>query len=29
MGKELIYTFPRMGYSYIGFKAFFDAMGKK
>ncbi len=29
MKKELIYAFPRMGYSYVGFKAFFDAMGKK
>ncbi len=29
MGKELIYAFPRMGYSYVGFKAFFDAMGKR
>lgn len=29
MNKEKIYAFPRMGYSYVGFKAFFDAMGKK
>ncbi len=29
MKKEYIYSFPRMGYSYIGFKAFFEAMDKK
>ena len=29
MGGGKVYAFPRMGYSYVGFKAFFDAMGKE
>lgn len=28
MGKRPIYSFPRMGYSYVAFKSFFEAMGK-